>query len=255
MRSSPGILLLAALLPCAAMAAPERSYAVMSMVADQVEVVEHRPTVGSSLSDRTRRWIPFDERVFDRGALVAVEAGIHHAQPAANVVLLAGRDAGALEAQKQALGTPALAQSVADALRPRLPKVGATHLVLLLKARDTAPLPSTDAKVDAGELEGLGFYADATLVTKKHDQSDYLNGNVARGYFAPFAYFEVALVDLATGKVVAERPVRAAHPYEAQDVGATNPAEALSPEQKLRALQGLFDDQAEAAATALAAAR
>jgi len=255
MRRLPGILLLAALVPTASMAAGERSYAVMSMVGDQVTVVEHRPTVGSSLSDRSRRSVPFDERVFDRGALLAVEAGIHHADPSAKVVLLAGRDSGALQAEKRALGTPALAQSVADALRPHLPQVGATHLVLLLKSRDPAPLPAAEMKVDAGELEGLGFYADATLVTTRHEQGDYLNGSVPRGYFAPFAYFEVALVDLATGKVLAERPVRAAHPYEATDAGAVNPAQSLSAQEKVRALQALVDDQAEAAATALVAPR
>lgn len=244
MRTLLAVLALALAFP--AMAA-ERSYAVMSMVGEGVLVVEHRPTAGSSLSDRTRRFVPFDERVFDRGALVAMESGIHHAEPSAKVVLLAGRDAGALDAEKRALGSDRLAQSVADALRPRLPQVGATHLLLLLKRRDPAPLPFSEGKVDAGELEGLGYYTDPTLVTK-HDQ-------MVRGYFAPFAYFDIALVDLASGKVVAERAVHAAKPYEASQSGALKPWEALGPDEKVRVLQQLLDDQAEAAATALLGAR
>jgi hypothetical protein len=240
---------LAVLLLCAsaATAAGERTYAVMSMVGDGVTVVEHRPSAGSSLSDRSTRFVPFDERVFDRGALVAMEAGIHHADPAAKVVLLAGRDGAAMDAQKQALGGDSLARSVGDLLRPKLPNVGATHLLLLLKSRDRAPLPYAEGKVDAGELEGLGFYTDPTLVTNRDE--------LLRGYFAPFAYFEVALVDLASGKVVAERPVRASKPFESSGSGALKPWEALDADGKVRELQRLLDDQAEAATTALVGAR
>lgn len=241
---------LAVLLWCAsaaAAAAGDRTYAVMSMVGDGVTVVEHRPTAGSSLSERSSRFVPFDERVFDRGAIVAMEAGIHHADPAAKVVLLAGRDGAAQQAQERALGGEAVARSVADVLRPKLPNVGATHLLLLLKSRDRAPLPYAEGKVDAGELEGLGFYTDPTLVTK-HEE-------LVRGYFAPFAYFEVALVDLASGKVVAERPVRASKPFEASESGALKPWEALDADGKVRELQRLLDDQAESATTALLGAR
>lgn len=229
-----------------AASAADRAYAVMSLVGDGVTLVQHRPTAGSSLSDRARRFVPFDERVFDRGALVAMEAGIHHAEPAGKVILLAGRDAQALAAEKDGLGKATLAQSVADALRPRLPQVGATHLVLLLKARNAAPLPLTGGTVEAGELEGLGFYVDPTLVTRSRQSP-----HEAPGYFAPYAYFTIALVDLASGKVVAQKEVHAAQPYEASSSGALKPWEALGPDEKVRALQQLLDDQAEAAATAL----
>jgi hypothetical protein len=240
---------LAALLLCAsaATAAGERTYAVMSMVGDGVTVVEHRPTAGSSLSERSSRFVPFDERVFDRGALVAMEAGIHHADPGAKVVLLAGRDGAAMDAQKQALGGDAVARSVAGVLRPKLPSVGATHLLLLLKSRDRSPLPYAEGKVDAGELEGIGFYTDPSLVTRRDE--------LVRGYFAPFAYFEVALVDLASGQVVAERAVRASRPFEASESGALKPWEALDADGKVRELERLLDDQAEAATTALVGAR
>jgi len=238
------------ILASGASAAAERAYAVMSLVGDGVTLVQHRPTAGSSLSDRTRQFVPFDEHVFDRGALVAMERGIHHADPGAKVILLAGRDGEALAAEKDGLGKPTLAQSVADALRARLPQVGATHLVLLLESRDAAPLPRTGGNVDAGELEGIGFYVDPTLVTRRDEASP-----PALGYFAPYAYFAVALVDLATGKVVAEKRVQAAKPYEAAQSNALRPWESLGPDEKVRALQALLDDQAESAATALVGSR
>lgn len=230
--------------------AAERTYAVMSLAGDGVTLVQHRPTAGSSLSDRTRQFVPFDERVFDRGALVAMEAGIHHAEPLAKVILLAGRDAQALAAERDGLGKPTLAQSVADALRPRLPQVGATHLVLLLKWRDSAPLPLTEGELDVGELEGLGFYVDPTLVTNREQAS-----SAPLGYFAPYAYFTIALVDLASGKVVAQERVHAAQPYESARSSTLKPWEAFGPDEKVRVLQQLLDDRAEAAATALVGGR
>jgi hypothetical protein len=240
----------ALILASGAAGAAERAYAVMSLIGDGVMLVQHRPTAGSSLSDRTRQFVPFDERIFDRGALRAMQAGIHHADPTAKVILLAGRDAQALAAEKDGLGQPTLAQSVADALRGRLPQVGATHLVLLLKARDAAPLPRTGGNVDAGELEGIGFYVDPTLVTRLDEASP-----AALGYFAPYAYFTLALVDLATGKVVAQKRVHAANPYEAARSNALRPWDSLGPDEKVRALQALLDDQAESAATALVGSR
>jgi hypothetical protein len=62
----------------------------------------------------------------------------------------------------------------------------------------------------------------------------------SRGFLAPFAYVDLALVDLATGKVVAEREVRAASPHAATGADTVDPWEGLSPEQKIRDLQALL---------------
>ena len=227
-----------------------RTYAVMSFVGDGLLVVQHRTSAGSSLSPNARQFVTLADPAFDRTALLAVDGALRRADPSAKVVLLGGRDPAALEAQSRTLGAPGAAQAVADALRPHLPATGATHLVLVLKSRHAGRLRAEEGHADAGELEGLGFYVDPTLVTR-HDAS----GLADRGFLAPFAYIDVALVDLGTGKVLAERPVHASTPYPASKSGGLDPWEALPAEEKTRVLEALLRKEVEAAVPALLGAR
>ncbi len=242
------ILVVLALLAAMGAEAAERTYAVMSLVGDGLLFVQYRVKTGSSLSGHQRQAVPVADPVFDRTALLAVEAAVKRAQPKAEVVLLGGRDAGLLEVQAKSLGSPGAAQAIADALVPRLPKTGATHLILVSKARSASELRVDQSVVDTGALEGLGFYVDPSIVTRPPEGSAAAS---SQGLLAPFAYFDVALVDMASGRVVAERPVYASYAYVESQTGSLTPWDSLSSQEKMRILTKLVGDEVAKAVPAL----
>jgi len=230
-------------------AGAERSYAVMSLVGDGILVVTHRVATGSSLSPQTRDFKPLADPALDRAAILAVDTALRRADPGAKVVLLGGRDAAALEAQARTLGAPDAAQAVADAAIRHLPATGATHLVLVLKARAPGRFRVDEATAEAGALEGLGYYVDSTLITHREAEVAL----ATRGFLAPFAYVDLVLVDLATGKVVARREAREAAPQAATQSDSVDAWDAMPPAEKVSRLQGLLRKEADAAVPALLA--
>src|SRR5215831_18208555 len=109
------ILVALAMLAAMGAEAAERTYAAMSLVGDGLLIVNYRVKTGSSLSSRQRQAVPVADPVFDRTALIAVEAAVKRAQPKAEVVLFGGRDAALLELQAKSLGAAGAAQAIADA--------------------------------------------------------------------------------------------------------------------------------------------
>jgi hypothetical protein len=193
--------------------------------------------------------MPLTSPTLDRAALLAVDGALRRADPKAKVVLLGGRDPAALAAQSRSLGAPGAAQAVADALLPHLPALGATHLVLVLKGRGTGRFEVDEGTAEAGTLEGLGYYVDSTLITRREAQFAL----ATRGFLAPFAYVDLALVDLATGKVIARREARDAAPQAATASDSVEAWETLAPEEKIARLQGLLRKEADTAIPALVA--
>jgi hypothetical protein len=241
--------ILAAVAMCVATGAcaAERTYAVMSLVGDGFLVVTHRAATGSSLSPQTRAFMPLATPALDRAALLAVDTALRRAEPRAKVLLLGGRDPVAIEAQSRTLGATDAAQAVADALLPHLPALGATHLVLVLKGRGVGRFQVDEGTAEAGTLEGLGYYVDSTLITRREAQFAL----ATRGFLAPFAYVDLALVDLATGKVVARREAREAAPKAATQSDSVDAWEAMPAAEKIRKLQDLLGKEAEATVPAL----
>ncbi|HET9471803.1 MAG TPA: hypothetical protein VFO24_11920, partial [Usitatibacter sp.] len=228
-------------------AGAERTYAVMSLVGDGFLVVTHRAATGSSLSPQTRAFMPLATPALDRAALLAVDAALRRADPRAKVLLLGGRDPAALEAQARGPGAADGAQAVADALLPHLPATGATHLLLVLKGRGVGRFQVDEGTAEAGALEGLGYYVDSTLITHREAEVAL----ATRGFLAPFAYVDLALVDLATGKVVARREAREASPRAATRSDSVDAWDAMPPAEKVSRLEELLRKEADAEVPAL----
>ena len=74
----------------------------------------------------------------------------------------------------------------------------ATHLLLVTKIRgDTAHLVEGPVQFGHARILGLGAYCSEELLAGVPD------GTIVRGYFVPFAYVRVSLVELATSRIVA----------------------------------------------------
>src|SRR5207253_2091864 len=112
----------------------------------------------------------------------------------------------------------------------------ATHLILITKHRGDALLRLATSYVGSGKIEGVGFYLDAGLVTRRSDT--HARGN---GFLAPFAYIKVTLVDAKTMAVIREQTVEESTTLStARAEGSLNPADVLTPAQKTAALQGMI---------------
>jgi tRNA-binding EMAP/Myf-like protein len=83
-------------------------------------------------------------------------------------------------------------------------------------------------------LEGVGFFVGRTApATGANPMS------AGPGFLSPFAYFEVSLVDLGSGRVVKEERGLASDSISATSTDTGNPWDALSGSEKVRKLTDL----------------
>ena len=210
--------------------AQPRSYAVLSRIGDSLNIVRHEPEVGSHLDRNERASFPVSDASLDRQTLLVVDKALKHADAQAQVSLLEQTPPTGGEVYAPLLDGD---QFVPDeATLASLRKTGATHLILISKYRGEALLKARHTEMGSGTLEGLGFYLD---YRKKMRRAD--TGEVGRGFIAPYAYYRVSLIDLATLKVLKHHEVRAGKTVSvAHNEGGFDPWEALSGEQKLNML-------------------
>lgn len=213
-------------------AAQERTYAIMSLVGDQLLIVHQDLSTGSRLDKNSRKYADLNNPVLDNAMVVAIDDAMRARDKSVKTVLLAARDPALFALQARGLDEGPLALLL-PVVRPLAQKAGATHLVLASKYRDDSRIRMADGTVGAGRIEGLGFYLNDNMRVQNRN-----TGAQTTGYIAPFGYFSLALVDLATGDVVSQQLVREAHAMASQK--ATVPWNVLTGEQKARMLEQLI---------------
>jgi len=224
---------IALLLAAFAVHAAERKYAVLSIVGDRLMLVGRQPTTGSSLDSNTRKYVELAAPAFDNVALASVDSYVKVAHPGATTVLLAVRVPAALRAQEKALRTDGTVREIVEALAPALATTGATHLILVTKDRHEARIALRNMSVGSGYLEGLGFYIDRDTPIEMRP-----SGERFVGFLAPFAYFRVSVVDLASSAVLKEESVLAS--YVVGNAQTLHPWDTMTPERKVNSLQPLL---------------
>ena len=96
----------------------------------------------------------------------------------------------------------------------------------------------SDTALGTGTVEGVGFYVDPfTEVILRDKQQN------ATGFVAAFAYFDVALVDLAQGTIVGEKRVAGSRTMAAPNSVATEVWSGISGAEKMRMLQGIIQQE------------
>ena len=220
-----------------AQAQDRRTYAVLSLVGDRLLVVQREPSVGSHLDKNMRIFVDLPDNSIDRAVVLAVDDELRRVNPRTTPVLLASRDirlynAASLNAdQKDGIAR------VFAAVKPVLAGTSATHLVLVTKHRHRAMLRMDDGHVGSGTLEGVGFYVDHGTFTRSALQTD-----AERGFIAPFTYLRIALIEIATGRVVAEERVIGSEAVSPDVGSAANAWRLLTEEQKVERLTRVIRD-------------
>ncbi|MEO5692182.1 MAG: hypothetical protein ABIQ72_03585 [Usitatibacter sp.] len=221
-------LLATLLLAIAPFAAEARQYAILSLVGDELTIVQREMATGSRIDKNTQLKVPLGGASLDRAMLLAVDEAVRKADPSARPVLLAPRDPKLFEVAARSLDGGGTA-AVFEAVKPVAAKANATHLILITKHRHRAMLRLSDGHVGDGVLEGLGFYVDHGSATRG---SGAMMGDVERGFISPYTYFKVAVIEMSSGRIVAEDYVVGSHAHQVEAGAIGNAWKLLTDEQK-----------------------
>ena len=222
--------LLLALSALACRADDARRYAVLSLVGDEMLVVGAAAATGQRLDRNPRSYLRLEDPIIDKTVLLAANDALKSST---------GRDPVLLFAHERPMY--ALQESLADTLRAIAPLVkgaNATHLVLFTKARREARMQLHNLALGSGMIEGVGFYVDPNTEVVLLDERQ-----TATGFIGAFTYFDVSLIELATGNVVAEQHVAASRTTAAPNSKATEVWSGISASQKVRMLQALLREE------------
>ncbi|MFN0182683.1 MAG: hypothetical protein ACKVQR_02580 [Aquabacterium sp.] len=217
-----------------------RKWAVMSLIGRDLTVVGYQSSTGSRINQDQRSVRTMPPLVLDDPAMKQVSDLIRRRQPGAVVGTISASDAE--YTQQDALVQDGRYRAAAD-LAADFKREGYTHLFLLTRHRAAAQLRMFNKYQGTGNLEGAGFYIDTEMPIRNLN-----NGIVSIGYLAPFVYFQLHLVDLASGTVVLQRELLT-NDVVTNEKGERNfhPANALNPAQRIQALRDLVSAALDAA--------
>lgn len=211
-------------------------YAVLSLIGDKISVVGHETTTGSNMDRNRQGTIELNDRVLDNTAVLAASSAIKRLDARATTVLLASGDPKLYELQDKLFERQEQSLALLESVKGMLQSQNATYLVLITKHRSEAKLRTAYEYVGSGKIEGVGFYLDATLPTKRTDTHA-----VGAGFLAPFAYVKVMLVDAKTMAVIREQSADESTTLStAVATGSLRPADVLTGGQKLATLQNMI---------------
>jgi len=250
-RGFVGGLMIAAACGAAAADLPARGagYAVVSLIGDKLSVVTHEPSTGTTIERNRTQVLPVGGGVFDAEAMTQAEAALKRLDAGARVSLYDLSSPAMFEQQDRFLegGRLRFSPAVVAAMR----KDGATHLVLITKQLSTGRLQAGDQEsLGSGYLQGMGFYIDRFVRMIRPS-----TGETGQGFFAPYVFAKLSLVDLETLAVVKESRIKAN--VSAASIGVAESPDAwdaLTPKGKIDALKGLLAEEVPRAVEALVTA-
>ena len=217
--------------------AEARKYAVLSLIGDEMLIVGASQSTGQRIDRNTRSYVPLDDPVVDKTVLLAANDALKGAT-GKEPVLLFGRDRNLYSTQQRLMNEGKGMAGLLDTIRPLTKDTGATHLVLFTKARREARMQVYETAYGNGTVEGVGFYVDPVTEILIRDKQQN-----ATGFVAAYAFFDVALVDLANGTIVGEQRVAANRATAAPNSVATEVWSGISGAEKMRMLQGILREE------------
>ena len=250
MRRALVVAALAGLAAVPAARAADQRYAVLSLIGDTINLVWWQPSTGSNIDRNERQDVPTADGALDNVALLAVDDALRRANPKTEATLLASRDPTLFALQAKLLDRGSDTGELLAAVQGLLRQSQATRLILVSKHRGDARLPMRFEYAGTGKLTGLGFYIDRRMMVKDAD-----SGAADRGFIAPYAYLELALIDAQTMKPIRRSVVPQATTVATGSAkGAVNPWQAMTTQEKSDALAQLIRQAVDRAMPELLAA-
>jgi hypothetical protein len=232
-------------------ASAQRHYAVLSLVGDEMIIVQREMAVGSHLDTNSRQAVQMPDASIDRTVLLAVEDAVKKTDPNAKTTLLVSRRQSVYDAVARALDKNGPTEAAFEAVRPVVASAkGATHLILVTKHKGPTRVKIHNGSIGHGNLEGVGFYVDYGSTARSP-----LTGDAERGVISPYAYMRVSLIDIASGKVLSEERVTGSNGYTVDSGTIGDAWHVLSAQEKDRRLQQVLREETERAVPTVIAGR
>lgn len=219
----------------------KRVYSVLSLIGDRLDIVIARQQTGTHIDPNRRESIAIDSATFDNTAARAIAAAVKKESVGSEVNMLNTRSPVLFNKHRELFAQSGDRIAMPEAIKDALKGQGATHLFLVTKLREDASISFAGGFGDGkGKLEGLGFYLDGSVITE-----DVASGARARGYIAPFAYFSIALIDLANARVLNKLKATASRAASSSATNADpgNPWAALSSAEKVSLVNHLIENE------------
>lgn len=211
-------------------------YAVLSLVGDQLVIVVAQPRTDARFAPYRREALLIDGPVFDDAAIRAAVDAIRKVIPRAELSALNTRSPVLFDKQRVLFEEKGPVMAVPEAIRKALQQQQATYLVLVTKHRDELNLQFGQNRDAGGKLEGLGFYVDDTPTANSGETRE-----AVRGFIAPYAYLQVALVDTRTWNVIGKQTITASAAIAAAGApDAPRLWRAMTPAAKVEAMDRLL---------------
>lgn len=212
-------------------------YAVLSLVGDKLEVIGAQNQIGSRLDPSKRSVLEVNDAGLDNAIVAAVAKAVKATQPKAELSQLNTRSKVLFEKYETLFAVRDKTMSIPDAIKDALKAEKATHMILVTKYR-RLPDPNLARVLNSDvQIEGLGFFIDAQANTRTVDTAV-----VNRGYLAAYVYMRVAVVEVATGKLIGSDSVAASRSMAPAEVKRTEGFlwDAITTQEKLAALADLI---------------
>ena len=221
-----GVVLVAAAGFTAAAAHAQR-YAVISLIGDRMQIAYASGVEGQPVDRITRRYVALDDTTIDRAALLAANDKLRELVPGSDPVLLQAFDRTLFDTSA---GTASVIEWVRQTVKDQKGTKVTRALIVAKTTYDGVPALQKPF-VGSGTLEGVGFFVGRTPPATGMDPN-----SAGPGFLSPFAYFEVSVVDLNSGRVLRSERGLASDLLSASGTDTGNPWDALSGQQKVKKL-------------------
>ncbi len=209
-------------------AAHAQKYAVISLIGDRMQLAFARGVDGQPVDRIERRYVQFQDSTIGRAALLAANEQIKKLKPGSEPVLLQAFE-------RSYFDTSAGTAAIIEWIRQLVKDKNVTHVVLITKLTYGGVPALQKPYLGSADLEGVGFFVGREAPPQGLDPN-----SGGPGFLAPFAYFTVSIVELATGRTLREEKGLASDLIPATGTDSGNPWDVLSGEQKVKKLTDMI---------------
>ena len=217
------------------------TYAIMSLIGDHATVIGQAKQTGSRLEQNPRSVIQLPDSGLDDFAARVAYATIAKVRPDASVSAFRAKDPALYALRDSWLDADVTkVQELLSLVAVQVPPSPDSHLLLITPYRDDLQLRTDSDYRGSGKVGGLGFYVD---VSTRFQSSD--TGETANGFLGVFANFQLVLVNSQSNAIEAHERVVVGSTYAAARAKDRSSWNALSPAEKIKALESLLKREIE----------